>query len=1019
MPGISVCNEDPSAAHRPDSPNHRPDRTADTPPEHNDNHDEINADYNNDDNNNNDTTLSTRRQPPNLNTANLQTNIPYGSDMILPKPPNTTRLVDLNINGLRRVDDYQDVLEIGQATKMHAVDMLAFQETNIDWRSHAKSKTYERLQKVYHHIRMSTSSSTTKYNTPYQPGGTMVAVTDDYVGRVTEIGSDREMGRWSYIRLLGKRGRNIVIASVYNVCLHHGTRIGDRTAHAQQVGILRKHGRDESPRKAFLVDFEKQVEEWIAKDYEILINGDLNELLGAEDQSFARISAKHDLTEIIQHFHGTQNEPPTYARGRKRLDYIFCTPGILSSVVQCGILPYSDIIDSDHRSLFVDFDTAKLFGGDPAELAPNPVRILHSRDAKGCDQYVKAVYKYLVDHRVPARLAALSESISPNMEECERIDNDITRAMAHGMKKIRKLYTSPFSPQVKQARLRRRFYKLHLSMLRNRLDLAKQLDSLAEVLDEELPAPENVEQAQQLLRAAQKHVRKVNKQASDLRTTHLEDQISQLKDDDEGKAALIRERIIKAEAVKTMYKKLRSYLKPTEHNRICHIQVPGDGLPPKQSKQWTDIHEPVEIEEKLLERNEIHFGQADGPFTTGNLGTIPLDGSGRLAENIIRGNPTAMIDEVTQTFLEALQRPATTAPIPNDITTDEVIGKFKNWKESTSTSPFTKRHLGHYHCLLRLMGQEQPDKEPDEAIAQAKTIFHAQYSILSHAVKHGRSIKRWQKVANSMIEKEPGNPKIHRLRVIHLYEADYNLLLSIFWARKLVHSAEDSGAFNKNCYGGRPGMSAIEPVFLEELQVSLSYLSRTNQVVFHNDATSCYDRIIIALANLIARRFGMSQEVCSVHGETLAKMKYYISTALGISEGSYCHTTMTPIHGTGQGSCASPSVWLQICSLLFDCHERLSTGAEFFSPDRQTVVANSMTGYVDDTKGITNDMNQTHPIPVDELVAVMQADAQMWGDLLYTSGGALEIPKCNFYVMHWEFDEAGQPQLDAAINTTI
>jgi hypothetical protein len=73
------------------------------------------------------------------------------------------------------------------------------------------------------------------------------------------------------------------------------------------------------------------------------------------------------------------------------------------------------------------------------------------------------------------------------MEECKRIDRDITRVMAHGMNTIRKLYTSPFSPQVKQARLRQRFYKLHLTMLRNRLDLAAQLSSLAAALDEEIP----------------------------------------------------------------------------------------------------------------------------------------------------------------------------------------------------------------------------------------------------------------------------------------------------------------------------------------------------------------------------------------------------------------------------------------------------------------------------------------------------------------------------------------------------
>jgi hypothetical protein len=38
-----------------------------------------------------------------------------------------------------------------------------------------------------------------------------------------------------------------------------------------------------------------------------------------------------------------------------------------------------------------------------------------------------------------------------------------------------------------------------------------------------------------------------------------------------------------------------------------------------------------------------------------------------------------------------------------------------------------------------------------------------------------------------MIEKEPGDPRIHRLRVIHLYEADYSLLLGIQFRRLMHH----------------------------------------------------------------------------------------------------------------------------------------------------------------------------------------------------------------------------------------
>jgi hypothetical protein len=175
-----------------------------TPSEQQDNNIEENNNHTNDEQENTGSPLSTRRNPPNLNTTNLRTNVTYGSEMELPKPPNTTWLLDLNINGLRHTDEYQDVLENGQALKMNSVDIFAFQETDTDWRSKAKSKTYEHLQKVYHHVRVSTSSSTMKFNMSYQPGGTLTAVTDNYVGRVTEIGLDKEMGRWRYICVLGK-----------------------------------------------------------------------------------------------------------------------------------------------------------------------------------------------------------------------------------------------------------------------------------------------------------------------------------------------------------------------------------------------------------------------------------------------------------------------------------------------------------------------------------------------------------------------------------------------------------------------------------------------------------------------------------------------------------------------------------------------------------------------------------------------------------------------------------------------
>jgi hypothetical protein len=154
--------------------------------------------------------------------------------------------------------------------------------------------------------------------------------------------------------------------------------------------------------------------------------------------------------------------------------------------------------------------------------------------------------------------------------------------------------------------------------------------------------------------------------------------------------------------------------------------------------------------------------------------------------------------------------------------------------------------------------------------------------------------------------------------------------------------------------------------------------------------------------------------------DTLHHMLYYVSTALGISARSYHHIPDRPIYGTGQGSCASPAVWLLVCSLLFDCHQKASHGAEYFTPDNRLQIKLSMAGFVDDTKGQTNDMQETTLLPSDTLLARMQDDAhQLWGDLLHVSGGALEIPKCNYYVMQWRFNNQGNPALDRSVQTEM
>jgi hypothetical protein len=162
-------------------------------------------------------------------------------------------------------------------------------------------------------------------------------------------------------------------------------------------------------------------------------------------------------------------------------------------------------------------------------------------------------------------------------------------------------------------------------------------------------------------------------------------------------------------------------------------------------------------------------------------------------------------------------------------------------------------HLGHYKALIgkhslpldTLAGKALEDKW--------KQMIRAQVQLINYAMKHGYVYPRWETVVNIMIEKELGNAKIHRMRVIHLYEADCNFILGVKW-EQMLYDSDRAEVLHRGQLGGRPGCDALIPVFVEELKNEISHASRKSIINFNNDAASCYDRIIPALASLIGRK---------------------------------------------------------------------------------------------------------------------------------------------------------------------
>ena len=194
--------------------------------------------------------------------------------------------------------------------------------------------------------------------------------------------------------------------------------------------------------------------------------------------------------------------------------------------------------------------------------------------------------------------------------------------------------------------------------------------------------------------------------------------------------------------------------------------------------------------------------------------------------------------------------------------------------------------------------------------------------------------------------------------------------------------------------------------------MEISRLTRTTLVQTNYDATACYDRIVPNLAMVTSRTFGVPDEVTATNASTLLHAKYRIRTDLGLADESYSHCQSYPIYGTGQGSGNSPAIWCFLSSILYDSYDGNAFKACYSFPDKSSNIELGMIGFVDDSNGQTNRfLEDENDLSRQSVIQQVKANAQLWSNLLSTSGGALELTKCSYHVMAWQFSGRGSPVL--------
>jgi hypothetical protein len=154
--------------------------------------------------------------------------------------------------------------------------------------------------------------------------------------------------------------------------------------------------------------------------------------------------------------------------------------------------------------------------------------------------------------------------------------------------------------------------------------------------------------------------------------------------------------------------------------------------------------------------------------------------------------------------------------------------------------------------------------------------------------------------------------------------------------------------------------------------------------------------------------------VALVQGHTLEDVWYHLKTQLGITDENYQHCARFPIYGTGQGSGNSPPVWLVISSILFDCYEHKAHSSTFESPNGTIQMRLFRSGFVDNTASFLKKFLENNPPSPKELISMLTHDSQVWCNLLWKSGRALELPKFMYYFWSYQFTNTERPYLQGS-----
>ena len=634
----------------------------------------------------------------------------------------------------------------------------------------------------------------------------------------------------------------MTIVSAYRVCKNSLAGAGEGSVWMQEYNEYLKDGTiDPDPRSQVLVDLKESILTWKEAGHSVILLIDANESLYDKlENQFKNLMAETDMHDGLHHLHPDLPEVPTRQPGSKQIDYICVTSDLLPFLRKGGILPIHFIHPSDHRTLYIDLDITKALRTDLTDLINPHYRTLRLTNVKAINKFISILKEYYKNHNILNRLLEIEqglrqannqETIDFWIKKAQALDRQRTCFKLAAEKKCAKSKLNPSYPwslKLAQAGQKITYWKGRKESALFDIPLRPYLYKLKETLKIQDTGSQNPQYIKKHLAQAWKDKKTLHSHTAELRKEFLDELAAYHAEKKRIKQSSMVKQLKNAEGSRNEHRKINWYFKPEKRGSINTILVPKghtQNIDPEwdfeKFKEWDEITDAEEIFRVVLAYNEKHLKSSiTSPFAQSPLFEhLGRYGDGPKVDEILAGTyvlGTQLLKRPDarelSVFMKAITHPNTqTNPnkhvplLQSYIKQEKFERLFRETPERTSSSP-SGLHIGQYKAIFS-----------DQELAAIETLA------INIPFQYGFSYERWQNSTHIMLKKE-ALPYIHRLRIIQLFEADFNAALKILYSHRMMPHGDKTNFSGEQAQGARKGRTP------QDLIINLQYTAINSEV---------------------------------------------------------------------------------------------------------------------------------------------------------------------------------------------